>query len=546
MERIIFTARECIYVWPVKYTKDNSVITVKIKIINKDNLEKNEIDILKERWRGGILKKWNFSDTVRFDINWVESEEDCIVYVRKERGIPSNVFNWDNKDDENVASHEFGHLLGLPDEYINRDQCPDRNPVNTGSVMDRPSGPALQRHINGLLNRLPAEPQKSAAEVYMDKIDTEDFYVSNGKYTISLSGGIPGAFVEEKIIINEFDKKITYSTKNEKSRLSLLKQFNIISDHGLKEIKSLIAKGAVYEAEHEERFILPDSLIAKITVEVSGKTQTVILPLEEAAFPREPSGKAWQGELLLNTQPVINSSLMKELYSIMANEINAASETSIPAGRLRVDDFFNQDILPEEPETAPSVVDCAELIGEVRMSPHAPQKSIWLTVSGGGEDKVVFEISRADLLDIVPVADGLKKVLIRKQAVVDGTVSSTQVTVRHTIHTASIDESETALPEEDNRGDIEQEIRDKFPGGHVLITGEHIEPASANAKALLYVPDIIRWALEHKGINILKGDIEVGHRTVKNWRRVKKPWPASGYWNIPLPNTFIGYAGWKP
>ena len=34
-----------------------------------------------------------------------------------------------------VASHEFGHMLGNPDEYTSG-TCPDRSPVNTGTVMD--------------------------------------------------------------------------------------------------------------------------------------------------------------------------------------------------------------------------------------------------------------------------------------------------------------------------------------------------------------------------------------------------------------------------
>ena len=41
----------------------------------------------------------------------------------------------------NTAAHEFGHLLGKKDEYtpLDPDECPNRNPVNTGTIMDDPS-----------------------------------------------------------------------------------------------------------------------------------------------------------------------------------------------------------------------------------------------------------------------------------------------------------------------------------------------------------------------------------------------------------------------
>jgi hypothetical protein len=42
---------------------------------------------------------------------------------------------WDTNDTGNVAAHEFGHMLGHPDEYADA-TCPSKNPVNTGTVMD--------------------------------------------------------------------------------------------------------------------------------------------------------------------------------------------------------------------------------------------------------------------------------------------------------------------------------------------------------------------------------------------------------------------------
>ncbi len=92
----------------------------------------------------------------------------------------------------------------------------------------------------------------------------------------------------------------------------------------------------------------------------------------------------------------------------------------------------------------------------------------------------------------------------------------------------------------DNRGDQENGLRQEFNGGHVIWTEEEsLEPASVTVVAQGFVPDIIRWALEHKGVNIANGDVVVGHKTINNWKKV------AGV-KIPLPNTYFGYAGWKP
>lgn len=94
-----------------------------------------------------------------------------------------------------------------------------------------------------------------------------------------------------------------------------------------------------------------------------------------------------------------------------------------------------------------------------------------------------------------------------------------------------------------NRGQVNAGLLNEYsaPGGHVIWTdNESIEPATVTAQAAGYVPDIIRWVLENRTLQIASGDVTVGHKTVNNWRRV----PIIG--RVPLPNTYFGYAAWKP
>ena len=68
----------------------------------------------------------------------MSSDEHLKVRVKKGSGR-SNLSLWYSQESGNVAAHEFGHLIGHPDEYTDI-QCPYRNPVNTGTVMDNVMG----------------------------------------------------------------------------------------------------------------------------------------------------------------------------------------------------------------------------------------------------------------------------------------------------------------------------------------------------------------------------------------------------------------------
>lgn len=145
-QEISSSVSECIYGWTAAYAQRGTRITVRIRLDPDDDVSAETMNTLRERWRTGIEGKWSdrFGCCGRpdcaggcpltFRVEWVDSGEHHAVRVR--RGpMRSNMTTWDTEDTGDVASHEFGHMLGHPDEYPDSN-CPSRSPVSTGTVMD--------------------------------------------------------------------------------------------------------------------------------------------------------------------------------------------------------------------------------------------------------------------------------------------------------------------------------------------------------------------------------------------------------------------------
>jgi hypothetical protein len=137
---------ECVYGWTSAFAQRGTVITVRIRLVPDAGISAQTMQTLRDRWKNGIESKWSnrFGCCVErgcigrcvltFRVEWVTAGEHHRVRVRQ-GPARSSMTLWDTDDSGDVASHEFGHMLGHPDEYADAN-CPSRSPVNTGTVMD--------------------------------------------------------------------------------------------------------------------------------------------------------------------------------------------------------------------------------------------------------------------------------------------------------------------------------------------------------------------------------------------------------------------------
>jgi hypothetical protein len=145
-EEISNAMAECTFNWTSAYAQRGTDITVRIRLDFDSGISPATQTTLRNTWRTGIETKWSGRFgcctspgcigrcVLNFHVEWVTTGEHHRVRVRTGPG-QTNMTLWDTMDSGDVASHEFGHMLGWPDEYASA-ACPNRSPVNTGTVMD--------------------------------------------------------------------------------------------------------------------------------------------------------------------------------------------------------------------------------------------------------------------------------------------------------------------------------------------------------------------------------------------------------------------------
>lgn len=157
-EEFSFSVSECIFGWTAAFEQTWTHIRVRIRLNPDADISAATMNTLRTTWQNGIESIWSnqwgcgrsgeLTCALTFEVLWVNTDQHhtvrvnagtkCFNAMGNPMRCPTNKGRWHTNDSGNVAAHEFGHMLGHPDEYTDSD-CPGRNPVNTGTVMDNNS-----------------------------------------------------------------------------------------------------------------------------------------------------------------------------------------------------------------------------------------------------------------------------------------------------------------------------------------------------------------------------------------------------------------------
>lgn len=150
-----YRERECTFRWDVSYQQSWAHITVRIIFDEQDSFSVQELEDAKALWKSSIESTWSGKWAVwrageakcrfSFRVIFTNFEDKANHEVELHRSIDQvNMTNWEIVQSGRAAAHEYGHMIGHPDEYRDAD-CPDRDPVNTGTIMD--TGTAIPKRL---------------------------------------------------------------------------------------------------------------------------------------------------------------------------------------------------------------------------------------------------------------------------------------------------------------------------------------------------------------------------------------------------------------
>ena len=330
---VSFAVNECVYGWTSRYLQTGTHVTVRIQLNPDPGISAATLNALRTTWRNGIINKWANRFECRapnggrqaftFDVQWVTS--NAHHQVRVQAGpARSNMGTWDTNDTGDVASHEFGHMIGNPDEYADA-TCPSRNPVNTGTVMDDNT-----ETVARLYNRLatfhgaghvvqgaapePGEAERMAIRM-IDKLKVgardsvlqrlrtvadgvHDLSDAEGvRVSVEVFGGAPGERYEYSLTVGADGTAVRRLVDELGSPEEPVRNASAVVDADL--VTGVFAaardagllEDAAPALAQEGGQILPDTLVAIITVRDGNAVRRVVLPATEPTAEGLPGAR---------------------------------------------------------------------------------------------------------------------------------------------------------------------------------------------------------------------------------------------------------------
>lgn len=168
-----FSMSECIFGWTAAFEQTWTHIRIRIRLNPDADVSNATINTLRTRWQNGIQNIWSdrwgcgrsgeLTCPLSFEVVWINTGQHHTVRVNtgnkctNAAGNPircgTNMGRWHTADPGSTAAHEYGHMHGLVDEYVDA-TCPGRSPVNTGTVMDNNSNNVPARMMTRFANNI--------------------------------------------------------------------------------------------------------------------------------------------------------------------------------------------------------------------------------------------------------------------------------------------------------------------------------------------------------------------------------------------------------
>lgn len=113
------------------WVRSRDDVLVRIKLVPDADVV-HRLDYLKSEWRRLIKATWkpgkdgSFTWSIRWDVQWVADEMSPHHEVNVHRAMSArwNSKNWYDEVKKGTVEHEFGHLIGLNDEYLREGEVP--------------------------------------------------------------------------------------------------------------------------------------------------------------------------------------------------------------------------------------------------------------------------------------------------------------------------------------------------------------------------------------------------------------------------------------